>query len=144
MATINLLRLAVGITDMNHLAAVQAQRLFPHNDVSATQTWTRRKPTREAELLNGGSIYWVIRNNIMVRQRVMALDVTETAEGSMCRIILDPQLIRLSPVHKKAFQGWRYLESGDAPRDLGVFYPGQGEDEAPAEMIEALKALGLF
>lgn len=144
MATINLLRLAVGITDMNHLAAVQTQRLFSYNATSATQTWTRRKPTRAAELLNGGSIYWVIRNNIMVRQRVMALDLVETAEGSMCRIILDPQLIRLAAVHKKAFQGWRYLESGDAPRDLGIFYPGQAEDEAPAAMIEELKALGLF
>ena len=144
MATINLLRLAVGITDMNHLAEVQKGRIFTHQGERATQSWTRRKPTREAELLNGGSIYWVIRNNIMVRQRVIALEMAETAEGTMCRLILDPELIRLVPVHKKAFQGWRYLEPGDAPRDLGVFYPGKGDEELPQALIEELKTLGLF
>lgn len=144
MATINLLRLAVGITDMNHLATVQAGRLFQYQGAKATQSWTRRKPTREAELLNGGSLYWVIRNNIMVRQRLIGLDLAETDAGTMCRLILDPQLIRLSPVHKKAFQGWRYLESADAPRDLGIFHPGKSDDELPQALIEELKALGLF
>lgn len=145
MATINLIRLAVGITDMNHLAAVQADRLFDYDGVQATQTWTRRKPTRDTALMNGGSLYWVIRNNIMLRQRVIGLEMVESGEGSMCRIILDPELIRLVPVHKKAFQGWRYLESADAPRDAGVFYPGQvGEDTLPAALIDELKALGLY
>lgn len=144
MATINLLRLAVGITDMNHLAAVQAGRLFPYKGVQATQSWTRRKPTRERDLLDGGSIYWVIRNNIMVRQRLIGLDMAETDSGTMCRLILDPALIRLIPVHKKAFQGWRYLESADAPRDWGVFHPGKADDDLPQALIEELKSLGLF
>ncbi|MGZ9098057.1 MAG: DUF1489 family protein [Micavibrio sp.] len=144
MATINLIRLAVGITDMNHLAAVQRSRLLSFNGESATETRTRHRPRREAELLNGGSLYWVIRNNIMLRQRVIALEGIQTETGPVCRLILDPQLIRLAAVQKKAFQGWRYLKIADAPRDLGVFHPGVEEGgDIPAEMAETLKILGL-
>lgn len=141
MATINLIRLAVGITDMSHLAQIQQERLFSFEGRAATETRTRNRPRRAEDLLNGGSLYWVIKNNIMLRQRVIGIGVTE---DKACRLILDPQLIRLAAVRKKAFQGWRYLKTSDAPRDIGVFYPGSdGAGEMPTEMAEALKILGL-
>jgi len=103
---------------------------------------TRMTPKRSAELLQGGSIFWVIKRNIVARQKIVALEPVIGEDGiSRCAIILDPTLVRTEPRPKRAFQGWRYLTSADAPPDL----TDEGEVLAnmPGEMREALASFGV-
>lgn len=142
MPTTHLIRLAVGVRDMNHLAEIHSGRLFDFQGQKATYAWTRRKPTREDDLLNGGSLYWVIKGHILIRQRFLGFDMAESNEGSYCRMILEARHMRVAATHKKAFQGWRYLKPEEAPKDAGWFVPGD-EGGMPPEVEAELRALGL-
>ena len=80
---------------------------------------TRMSPKRKEELLDGGSIYWVIKGMIQCRNEIVGLEVTQTPDGrKACSILMTPTLIPVIPVPKRAFQGWRYLKPEDAPIDL--------------------------
>ena len=80
---------------------------------------TRMTPKRSEELLKGGSIYWVIKGIIQCRNTIVDLQSTITNDGrKACRIVLAPELIAVVPTPKRAFQGWRYLQAEDAPKDL--------------------------
>ena len=142
--SLNLLKLAVGIDGVDHLRAVQAARL---QRLGRLIHVTRFRPRRADEILAGGSMYWVVRHRIRVRQRILAFDrhETESAAKPKCAIVLDPELIATDPVHRRPHQRWRYLEGADAPRDLGpvgtVEIP---EDAFPPEMAAELRALGLL
>jgi hypothetical protein len=86
-------------------------------------------PKRAAEMLDGGSLYWVIKHFIIVRQRFVGFEEFKDKDGkSMCRIHLDPELVRTKPRKKRPFQGWRYLEPGDAPSDLDGKGPALSAD----------------
>ena len=103
---------------------------------------TRMWPKREAELLNGGSIFWVIKGVILCRQKILRLDEYHSADGiRRCAIVSDPTLVRVEATPKRAFQGWRYLTADDAPSDL----PEGRQDEAPIppELSKALAAIGV-
>jgi hypothetical protein len=104
---------------------------------------TRMFPRRKAEILPGGSLYWVIRGLILCRQPIADLEAVRGHDGiERCRIVFKPQIIRVRPTPRRAFQGWRYLEDADVPPDLK-----KGE-MAVADMPEALRkdlaALGLL
>jgi hypothetical protein len=143
---IHLLRLAVGITDIDHLKQRQLAR--PRPDVpkklgAVVGTWTRRRPTRAEELIAGGSIYWVIKGQIRVRQRVLRVDeVADDAGETHARLVLRKEWILTDPVPKRAFQGWRYLAPEDAPADLDA-RAGTG-DALPPHIAAELRALGLL
>ena len=146
--TLHLLKLAVGIDGVDHLCAVQDARLRRTGRLIHV---TRFRPRRADEILAGGSIYWVIRHRIRVRQRILALDRHETAAAGKpagkprCAIVLDPALIATDPVHRRPHQGWRYLADADAPPDLGpVGTVALPEDSFPPEMAAELRALGLL
>ena len=82
---------------------------------------TRQMPKRSDELLKGGSIYWVIKGSVSVRQGLLDLRQVRCDDGiRRCDLILDPQLVPTRPRPRRAFQGWRYLSSEDAPKDLGL------------------------
>jgi len=100
-------------------------------------------PKREAELLGGGSIYWVVKGSLLCRQRIDRLDEYIGSDGiRRCAIVLDPELIRVVPTIKRPFQGWRYLKSEDAPMDLPK---GREEEEAlPESLSAALAEIGIF
>ena len=104
---------------------------------------TRMWPKREAELLSGGSIYWVIKGSLACRQRIERLDEVIGSDGiRRCAIVLDPELIRIVPTLKRPFQGWRYLNPADAPMDLPK---GRESEEAlPASLSAALAEIGIF
>lgn len=91
---------------------------------------TRMFPKRKDELLEGGSIYWVIKGNILCRNRIAALEETTKHGRRACAILMDPELIPVMPVPRRAFQGWRYLQAGDEPADLTG--AEQGADLPPA------------
>ena len=104
---------------------------------------TRMWPKREADLLKGGSMYWVIKGFLQCRQRILRLDEVVGQDGiRRCAIVLDPKIIRTTNVRKRPFQGWRYLSQEDAPIDL----PKRAwEDDAiPPSLAGALADIGVI
>ncbi len=104
---------------------------------------TRMVPKRSANLLDGGSLYWVIRGQIMCRERLLAVRPFVDKEGiGRCRLVLEPKVVLVEPRPYRAFQGWRYLADDDAPRDLDRAAPGARD--MPEEMRRELRELGLL
>lgn len=142
--TIHLIKLCVGCDLIEDLAewidfrlseARRARRKPEHFHV------TRMMPTRKDELLDGGSLYWVIKGVVQVRQRLMAIRPFTDEDGiRRCRLVLEPKLFQTEWQPKQPFQGWRYLAAKDAPADLR---PGRGGDELPPALRAELAELGL-
>ena len=104
---------------------------------------TRMVPKRAAELMDGGSLYWVIRGQVTCRQRILAVRPFTDKEGvGRCRLALEPKLILVEPRPWRAFQGWRYLTVEDAPRDLDRAAPGA--KMMPEALRRELRELGLL
>jgi len=104
---------------------------------------TRMVPKRAEELLDGGSIYWVIKGQIMCRERILAITPFTDKEGiHRCKLVLDPKCVLVEPRPRQAFQGWRYLEDKEAPRDLSKAAPGAAA--MPEAMRRELRELGLL
>lgn len=141
---LNLVKLAVGIDDVDHLArAQQRRRAEAIRSGQGERLWhvTRNTPRRAEELLDGGSIYWVIKGRIRVRQRLLAIETDIDDEGRrFCRLGLDPSLVETKPLAHRAIQGWRYLPAAEAPADR---HAGAGAD-LPAGLAEELRDLGLL
>lgn len=138
---INLVKLAVGVRDVGHLAEIQRRRAAADPPL---RHQTRNAPRRAAELTAGGSLYWVVGGAILVRQLVR--DVTEDRwdDGTPCAgLVLDPELVRVEARPMKPFQGWRYLTPGDAPADLAAA-TASGIDELPAALRRDLRLLALL
>ena len=139
---LHLIKLAVGIRDPDHLAEVQQGRAFEREGRRIVPGYTRRMPTRGAELCDRGSIYWVVKGAVRCRQGILGFEMVQDGEGeAWCRMLLDPVLVATEAWPRKAFQGWRYLKPEDAPRDLAA--AGEGGDVLPPEMLAELRALGL-
>lgn len=139
---LNLIKLSVGTETVEKLAAFQAARRIDMkrgHSLHVTRMW----PKREAELLNAGSIYWVIKGAIQARQRLIGFDEIIGPDGiRRCGFMLDPELVRTTNAIKRPFQGWRYLKDEDAPSDLGVLR--ENEDALPEDMQQSLAKLGVF
>jgi hypothetical protein len=104
---------------------------------------TRMTPKRAEELLDGGSIYWVIRGEILCRERILAIRPVVDREGvSRCQLVLDPKCVPVRPRPYRAFQGWRYLDAKDAPPDLDHAAPGVRN--MPEPLRRELRGLGLL
>jgi len=144
--TLHLVKLCVGTDTIDDLRQWQsrrsAERLTQGLDARPRHV-TRMWPRREAELLQGGSLYWVIRGVIRVRQRIAALEEVRGEDGiRRCAIVLDPKLVPVAPRPRAAFQGWRYLAATDAPADIGAA-PGD-DPELPPGLREALSRFGVL
>ncbi len=104
---------------------------------------TRMTPKRAEELVDGGSLYWVIRGEITCRQRIRDVRPFRDKEGiGRCGLVLDPKVVLVAPRPFRAFQGWRYLALKDAPRDLDKVAPGAAA--MPEKMRRELRELGLM
>jgi hypothetical protein len=104
---------------------------------------TRMVPKRSTDLLDGGSLYWVIRGQLMCRQRLIAVRPFTDREGiGRCRLVLDPAVVLVESRPMRAFQGWRYFEAERAPRDLDRAAPGAAT--MPEELRRQLRELGLL
>jgi hypothetical protein len=133
---LHLLKLAVGVDDIDHLRQIRALRA---SERGGDWVYTRNHPRRAAEVLDGGSIYWVIRGQIAVRQRVTGFRSERDADGRRyCLIEVDARLVATLPRSCRAFQGWRYLPAEVAPPDR-VLEGGVGLEQ----MLGELRALGL-
>ena len=144
---LHLIKLSVGIDDNDHLMAVQdARRQQAQNMGLGDKLWhqTRHMPRRSAELLNGGSIYWVIKRFIRARQRIISIERQTNEEGrAFCAIHLDTELVPVIPRRQKSFQGWRYYKDEETPRDIEHSGVNNFED-VPPDMVQDLKDLCLI
>ena len=137
--TLHLVKLSVGSTSVKDLERWQRQRLKRTGELVHQ---TRNAPRRAAEVLDGGSIYWVIRGLIQVRQRVLGLEPRfDSSGGRNCAIVLDPELALTRPTPHRAIQGWRYMEPDEAPADIAA---GDDIDAMPSALQAELRALGLL
>ncbi|MTH96330.1 DUF1489 family protein [Roseibium sp. RKSG952] len=120
--TLHLVKLCVGADSVESLQAwvdfrVEQQRLAGA-PVEQKHT-TRMVPTRREELLDGGSLYWVIKGRIQVRQKLLDIrPFTDEAGVKRCDLVLEPHLVLTQYQPKRPFQGWRYLKPQDAPSDI--------------------------
>ena len=144
--TVHLVKLCVGIDRLQDLRAWQARRLDDlarAGQVAELCHKTKQMPRRKDEVLDGGSLYWVIKGFVSARQRIVDLKETVREDGSSCcGIVLDPAIVETRPNPRRPFQGWRYLEADEAPPDLSA-----GEDsiaDMPPSMREELRALRLI
>ncbi len=140
MSKLHLIKLSVGSESVDSLRAWQAGRL---EQLGQIYHQTRMMPRRAEELLDGGSIYWVIRGQVRCRQRLLDIETVHDQEGQrFARLILEQELHRTVNRPHRPFQGWRYLKPEDAPLDLSD--APEGIADMPEEMRAELKELGLI
>ncbi|SMH50343.1 hypothetical protein SAMN05661107_2305 [Maritimibacter sp. HL-12] len=139
---VNLVKLCVGCESVEDLARYQRERGMGDPDWLPRHV-TRMWPKREAELLAGGSLYWVIKGAILARQRILRLDEVIGQDGiRRCGLVLARDIHRTNTAPRRAFQGWRYLAASDAPADLRA--DREGDDALPAELSAQLAEIGIF
>lgn len=137
---LHLIKLAAGAESLASLQDWQAARKARDGRV-----WhrTRMMPRRGDELLDGGSIYWVIKGLVQARQRILEIERVIDADGRPDTILeLESNLIRTEPSPCRAFQGWRYLPPEKTPKDLES--GDSGLNDMPPEMVAELRELGLL
>ena len=137
---LHLLKMAVGVSDIEELRRIRKQRV---KERGGNWVYTRNHPRRADEVLAGGSIYWVIRGQIRVRQRITGFRSERDDNGrAYCLIVVDPELVPTLLRPWRPFQGWRYLTPADAPPDASLA-PG-AIASMPERMLAELRALGLL
>ena len=144
--TLHLIKLCVGCDSVNDLEDWIREKLKQRRKRRLSLEHmhrTRMVPKRSEELRDGGSLYWVIRGEIMCRQRLLDVRPFVDKEGvGRCHLVLEPKLILVEPRPWRAFQGWRYLAQNDAPRDLDRAAPGA--KNMPEALRRELRGLGLL
>ncbi len=136
-----MVKLCVGIDSVEHLEEHRAAQRA-RGITGPTRHVTRMWPRRDAELLNGGSLFWVIKGVIQARQNVLRLEEVIGSDGiRRCGIVMDPEIIRTQAATRRPFQGWRYLEPLDSPADLTKGTKAQ--DDLPPELMTALAEIGV-
>lgn len=143
--TLHLVKLCVGVDsvedlqswiDFNRDMARDAGREFQHSHV------TRMVPAQRDELLDGGSLYWVIKGMVQVRSPLLDIrPFTDKGGVKRCELVMETRLVRTETQPRRPFQGWRYLKPEDAPRDARAVAEAP---DMPAEMRRELAELGLL
>jgi hypothetical protein len=142
VSPLHLLKMAVGAADLDDLRRARARRI---EQLGGSWVYTRNHPRRAAALLAGGSLYWVIRGQIRVRQRITGFRSERDDKGrAYCLIEVDRALVLTLSRPWRPFQGWRYLTPADAPPDLPAGAEDCPQESMPARMLAELRALGLL
>jgi hypothetical protein len=132
--TVHMLRLCVGCDTIDDLRAYHADTKVPW------MLHTRMTPKRADEMLDGGSIYRIFKGMILCRQRILEIRTLGEGGAARCEITLDPEIIRVAPTPRRAFQGWRYFDPKDVPPDLD----GGVDGEIPMELARQLREAGAW
>ncbi len=143
---LNMIKLCVGCESVEDLEEWIAMRLDEKRRAGEpVEHWhtTRMVPTRAHELIDGGSLYWVIKGIVQCRQRLLEVRPFVDDEGiGRCRLVLASEVVRTQWQPRRAFQGWRYLSQKDAPAD---HREGEGGlAEMPQKLRLELTELGLL
>jgi hypothetical protein len=138
----NLIKLCVGADSFEDQASWVKTRKATGGPNYLSSHVTRMWPKQEEAILNGGSLYWVIKGAIQARQKIVRLDEVIGHDGiRRCAILMEPELIRTNTAIRRPFQGWRYLKPEDAPADLPQ---SRVQDDAlPKDLALALADIGL-
>jgi hypothetical protein len=131
---LHIIKLVVGCDNIDELVAWHAE---------ADRPWimhTRMTPKRVDEVLAGGSLYRVMKGQIVCRQTILAIDTVGEGRESRCEVTVDPNLVRVVPTPRRPFQGWRYLVNEDVPADLTE---GEAAD-MPLDLARQLRELGAW
>ena len=76
-------------------------------------------PKRAADIIDGGSIFWVVTGMIQCRQRILDITPDQRSDGTPCvSLVLDPAIVLVDVRPVRPFQGWRYLDREAAPADI--------------------------
>ena len=141
---LHLIKLCVGadsVADLEEWVEERVRERVAKRQPARSLHVTRMVPTRAAEIVEGGSLYWIIKGQLAARQLVLDIEPFVDVDGiGRCRIWLDPEVVKVAPRPFRAFQGWRYFQAKDAPPDLG----GSGAGEMPEELRRTLGELGLL
>jgi hypothetical protein len=143
---LHLIKLCVGCDSITDLEEWIEENRALHRrlgrDYEQTHT-TRMVPKRIDELLDGGSLFWVIKGHVAARQTLLDVRPFTDADGiGRCRLVLDQTVVTVEPRPYRPFQGWRYLAVKDAPRDIDLKSGDLGQ--MPDEMRRELAELGLL
>ncbi len=144
LMAVHLIKLAVGLDRPEQLAERQRQMAARLGRPAGGRVyaWTRRAPRRVEELVGQGSLYWVVKGAIRLRQPVIEVESGTGEDGQpWCLIHLEPDPVLTEAWPRKAFQGWRYLDPAKAPPDLTT---AEGAGEIPPAMADDLRRLGLI
>lgn len=133
----------MGCDSIEDLRAWQKERLAglkKHGQKAELKHTTRMVPKRREEVLDGGSLYWVIKGYVAVRQRLLDIRPFVDKEGvPRCHLVYDKEIVLVSPRPRRAFQGWRYLEAKEVPPDIKATRGG-----LPDKLQRELAELGLL
>ncbi len=144
--TLHILKLCVGCDSVDDLVSWQSERAAERRAAGEDARpfhVTRMRPRREAEVLDGGSLYWVIKGLVLARQRIVGFEPRTGDDGiARCALRLDPEVVRTMPQPRRAFQGWRYLLAEDAPRDLTA--TAAQAAGMPPQLLAGLAAIGVL
>ena len=135
MPSLHISKVAVGCGSVEALRRRQESR----RQDGVVPITTRFRPKRADELI-GGSIYWIVKHRIAVRQTILGFADSEADRRTIIR--LDPELVPVRALPRRAHQGWRYLAPADAPPDLGG--AGDGLAELPTQLAQELAVLALI
>jgi hypothetical protein len=135
---LHLIKLCVGADTPDDL---RDWRASPEGRTRANRVHTRQTPKRAGEIIDGGSLFWVFKGVVLIRQRVLGIETFADEPRKRCEIQLDTPMIRTAPQPRRAFQGWRYLEPKDAPGDLPM---GEGNETMSVELARQLRELGAW
>jgi hypothetical protein len=139
---LHLTKLAVGVRDIDQLREWQAERAQRNPPLRHR---TRSFPRRHHEVIDGGSMYWVINGCMLVRQRIVDIIEDRRDDGSACAgLVLDGALVQVAGRPTKPFQGWRYLQPDAAPPDLTAAPHARGEEALPPALRRELRMLCLL
>ena len=142
--TLHLIKLCVGCESIDDLRSWIELNLDRFQDIPEPGDHfhvTRMVPRRQAELLDGGSLYWVIKGRLACRQQLMSITEFTDEDGiNRCRLGLSALVIPVAAKSHRPFQGWRYLNEENAPKDIN----SSSEDEFPEHLRRDLSDLGLL
>jgi hypothetical protein len=143
--TLHLIKLCVGVDSLEELARWQAKRVAALKKKRAKPELihvTRQTPKRAADLLDSGSLYWVIKGYIAARQRLIDIRPARAKDGvPRCGLVYEAKLVPTVRRAHRPFQGWRYFDPKDAPPDARTLQRATG---LPPALCEELAELGLL
>jgi hypothetical protein len=138
---LHLVKMAVGAADVEHLRQARAER---RAERGASWVYTRNHPRRADAVLDGGSLYWVVKGHIRARERIIGFRAEREESGrTYCLILTDGAFVVTLPRAFRPFQGWRYLPPSDVPTDAPGG-PGGDLSQMPEHMLLELRELGLI
>ena len=142
---LHLIKLSVGSESVDSLRAwIDFKRESVREETGTAEYYhtTRMVPKRVNEVLDGGSMFWVIKGLVQARQRIVEIRPFKDEDGiRRCRLVMEPVLHLTEIQPRRPFQGWRYLSEADAPRD---FESSGRHGDIPFEMRRELSELGLL